>query len=152
MTTDIGLGEQTLEFRVSRLAESRKLTATLAEQVKAARERWDLDNVDLLKALKSAQDYQAQDEAACRAQALVLYGETGEKDLGWGVKIRMGTLLTYDPKTALGWALEHRIALELNKKAFENIAKTQPLDFVNSHEEPVATIAQDLEAALKGKP
>jgi len=52
--------------------------------------------------------------------------------------------LDYDPKEALKWAMEHQIALSLDKSSFDKFAKATPLDFVTIREEPRAQIAQNL--------
>ena len=49
-------------------------------------------------------------------------------------------------EAALKWAIEHKLALQLDKKAFEGIAKQSPLDFVTSTTEIQATIASVLTA------
>ena len=81
-----------------------------------------------------------QAEAALRQLAVQRYQATGQKTLAPGVKVRDLTRLTYDPQTALAWAIEHRLALRLDVKAFEQIARVTPLACVTLHLEPQATL------------
>jgi hypothetical protein len=67
-----------------------------------------------------------------------------------GVGIRVGTLYTYKHEDAFEWAVEHKAALQLDRKAFEQVCKTDlKPGFVTVQEVPTATIATDLSAALK---
>ena len=61
-----------------------------------------------------------------------------------GVGIRETIELRYNPKQAFDWAIKNPLALQLNTKIFEKIAKTLHLDFVEYAKVYLATIAQDL--------
>ena len=84
-------------------------------------------------------------ETALRALAVDIFRRTGQKTVHPGVKIREEPQLTYDPKRALAWAMEHRMALTLDAKAFEKIAKAAHLPFVQVSVEPQATLATRFE-------
>ncbi len=84
-------------------------------------------------------------EATLRELALVIYQRTAQKTVHPGVKIREVPQLTYDPHHALEWAMEHRMALTLDAKAFERIAKAASLPFVQVVVEPQATLATRFE-------
>jgi len=56
-----------------------------------------------------------------------------------GIGIRVGELLIYNEKTAFDWAKVHQLCLNLNKKEFEKIAKTQEIDFVKKEEKITVT-------------
>ncbi len=88
-------------------------------------------------------------EGKLREMAVAQYAETREKAVAPGVGIRVLTKLGYDNQAALGWAIEHKLALKLDTPTFEKIAKTSNLPFVNISEEPQATIATEL-AKLEG--
>jgi hypothetical protein len=49
------------------------------------------------------------------------------------------TRLTYDPQDALAWATEHRLALALDVKTFNELALVTALPFVTYWVEPQAT-------------
>lgn len=51
------------------------------------------------------------------------------------------TRLTYDPQEALTWALAHQMALTLDVKAFEQLARVTTLPFVTRTIEPQATLS-----------
>ena len=87
-------------------------------------------------------------EDQLRLLTIAAYNLTGNKQPVPGVGIRESTKLDYEPGAALRWATEHKIALSLDKKAFEGIAKTSQLDFVTSRTEIQATIATDLAAVV----
>jgi len=83
-------------------------------------------------------------ETEIKNVALEKYQETGEKKLDFGIGIRVMSKLGYDPDIALKWGLEHSMALTLDKKAFEKIAKVNKLDFVEYREEAIATIPREI--------
>ena len=92
-----------------------------------------------------------QAEAKLREITLAAYAETGNKTPAPGVGIREAAKLVYDERDALGWAKEHHLALQLDRKAFEKIAKADKLDCVEYLTEIVATIATDLSPYLEKK-
>jgi hypothetical protein len=51
--------------------------------------------------------------------------------------------LVYDAAEALEWAKAHDMALALDKKAFETIAKASPLPFVTVEESVTVTLPTD---------
>ena len=63
--------------------------------------------------------------------AMKEFVETNNKKLLGGLGIREYNILEYDENLAFNWALEHRMALQLNKKVFEKLIKISPVDFVN---------------------
>lgn len=67
----------------------------------------------------------------------------------FGVGIHEGGSLSYTREAALDWAMEHKMALQLDKRGFEKIAKTTELDFVNYETVITATIATDLSKYLQ---
>ena len=78
--------------------------------------------------------------------ALSTFSETQDKQVAPGVGIRVRTVLNYESKDAMDWAVKHELALKLDPSAFEKIAKTSNLPFVNITEEPTATLATELQA------
>ena len=126
------------------VAESRRVKAALDRQIKDSRAMWEADNLKLL----DSQKYQATTLEGCetrlRELTIEVYNQTGNKKPCQGVGIRELIKLAYDPLKALAWATEHKIALALDKRAFEGIAKQSPLDFVTSTTEIQATIATEL--------
>ena len=134
-----------LRGQVQVVAVARDNATRLKKQRDDLLEKWNNDNRELLDSLTQAGAGVAVEEATLRELALQAYQETGSKTPVDGVGIREMTRLEYNPVTALAWATEHRIALALDKKSFEGIAKTTPLGFVMVTKEPQATIATNLE-------
>ncbi len=133
-----------LRGQVQVVAVARDKVAHLKKQRDILLEKWNNDNRGLLDDLTQAGADVAVDEATLRELTLQAYQETGNKTPVEGVGIREMTKIEYDPKEALKWAMQHQIALSLDKKTFEGFAKTTPLDFVSITKEPQATIAVNL--------
>ena len=85
-----------------------------------------------------------EEETRLRSMIADNYDATGDKRPHPALGVRETTKLTYDDKLALAWAKEHDMALALDKKAFEKIAKASPPNFVTEVVDIVATIATDL--------
>ncbi len=100
---------------------------------------------------KEAAEMLATCESGLREYAVRVYQETGDKHPGPGINIRDITKLVYDAPAALAWAKHHDVALALDKSTFEKIARVTPPDFVEIVVEHQATIATDLEKALREK-
>ena len=98
--------------------------------------------------LEEARAQLAMAETVLRDAALQEFARTGNKAPAPGVGIRVLTKLVYDLRTAYDWALEHKVALELDVPIFEKLAKAAPPEFVQVKEEPQATIATDLDKVL----
>ena len=60
------------------------------------------------------------------------YATTNEKKLLGGIGIRETTNYLYTKESAIKWAKEHNLCLQLDEKAFKQIIKVQKLDFVKS--------------------
>jgi len=64
--------------------------------------------------------------------AITLFEETGIKKLYGGIGIRETKTLSYDNEKALNFAKEKNMFLALDKKAFDKVAVSLNLDFVES--------------------
>lgn len=64
---------------------------------------------------------------------------TNNKQLIGGLGIRVGTVLSYDDVLAFDWAKEHKLCLKLDSRAFDKIAKTQEIAFVDKSEKVTVT-------------
>ena len=113
----------------------------------SALKMWEEQNEDIISSASIASENMTEAEAKLRELTLQAYAETGNKAPAPGVGIRERTVLTYDGKVAFDWAKSHKMALQLDKKAFEKIAKVSDLDFVDVTTEPIATIATTLEVS-----
>lgn len=87
--------------------------------------------------------YEMADEQL-RQEAVNRYLAFGEKYIDEHVSVRVNTSLEYDQGKALEWATEHNLCLTLDKKAFDKVAGTVNLDFVEKVEKPSAVIKKEM--------
>ena len=137
--------QATLKSQIRVVVEARVRATKLKEQRDAVLEAFNKANQGLFDTLTQASAEVAEVEATLRELTLLAYAETGDKAPVPGVGIREVTKLDYDKATAFRWATEHVLALKLDTTAFEKIVKATPLDFVRIYQEPLATIATQLE-------
>lgn len=148
MTTTV---DPTLLTHVQAVALLRREVASLDTVLDEKRRVFEANNADLLSMRKELADLLHTSEAQLRAAAEAHYRETGEKAPAPGVKIQLRTRLRYTISEAVAWAKQTGVAIlpeRLDEKAFEKIAKATPLPFVQTYEDPQATLATDLDAAL----
>ena len=65
------------------------------------------------------------------------------KTLPFGLGVRITSALDYSTDAAFAWAIEHKMALSCDKKAFECIAKTHNVPFVTNNEVVTDTLTTD---------
>ena len=130
----------TLDDAIQTVIAARQQYHTVHTQVQHLREAWTIQHAAVLEEEAIRQQAMRQAEMALRILALDLYLATGNKSLAPGVKVREVTRLHYDPQAALTWAMEHRMALKLDEKTFEQLAKVAKLSFVHMTVEPQATL------------
>lgn len=133
-----------LREQINTVVEAREKARELKRQRDVLLEEWNKANQVLFDTLTQAGAEVAEAEAKLRELALQSYAETGEKTVAPGIGIRVMSRLDYDTKVAMEWAMEHSLALTLDKKSFETFAKATPLEFVTISEEATATIATEL--------
>lgn len=139
-----------LEEQIRVVAEARKEWNEAIKTKDAAVNEWQDANKGMFLRVQDSCLWMGEAEAKLRELTLLAYDETGSKTPAEGVGIREVMKLEYDPKEAYKWGIEHKLALTLDKKAFEVIAKTsEALDFVTITTEPQATISQDLSGVLE---
>ena len=134
-----------LEEQIRVVAEARKKSLEVNEVKRLAMDKYLKLNCALYDSADIATQATLVAEATLRELALKAYAETGNKTPAVGVGIREVTKLAYDNGVALDWAKSHSMALSLDKRAFEKIAKADTPDFVSITTEPQATIATNLE-------
>ena len=138
----------TLREHVVRVAELREGLANLQLVVKAAQQAFMAAHADLLSDLTVRTEAVATAEAELRAVALERFSATEDKAPVPGVSIRVQKRIVYDRDEALAWAKAKGVALALDTKAFEGLAKHDRSLPAQVVDEPQATIARDLRAAL----
>ncbi len=138
-----------LQELIKVVAEKRQYQQRAIGFKKASYADWEALNKGALDAVVETTEAVINAEAILRELTLQVYAETGSKTPADGVGIREVTKLDYDTKTAFNWAIEHSMALNLDKRGFEKIAKVSPPDFVTISQEPQATIATNLDDKIK---
>ena len=122
------------------VAIQRDTLKELTVQVQAGRALWDADNQALLAGIVEVQIELEAAEGRLRNMALLAYQKTGTTKPGPGLHIQLRTRLAYDAADALAWATRHGIALALDRRVFELLAKAQPIPFVELRQEAIVTL------------
>jgi len=118
-------------------------------QLKEKQNEFTLENAKLIERISKLSSELYEDRIALNDLAVQEYKKTGEKKLLCGIGIRVGVALEYDEVKALDWSKKHELCLTLNKREFENIAKSQVLDFVEKKENITVTFPKKIEYSLK---
>ena len=127
---------------------AREAHANVKYVLDEARAEWEREHAPMIEAVLSHKMAMDMAEAALREAAIIEYGETGNRKPTPGVEIKVFSTLQYDREAAMAWATKHNLALTLDVKAFEAIARAQPLPIVRKVDEPKATLATDMGKAL----
>ena len=126
------------------VAEARRKETKLEKRYGDLIAAFDAEHDGLVvETIKSKAARQAA-EAELREVAVAHYEATGEKHPTPGVEIKIVKRLEYEEGAALAWAIEHTLALSLNRKQFEKLCKFLAPDFVTIIPTPRAEIATDL--------
>jgi hypothetical protein len=133
-----------LREQVQTLALARQSYAAVSAEVKRANEAFEQQHAELLSQLEEARTTMSVEERRLRDLTVEEFELTGELKPAAGVSIRMVTEIDYPEADAFAWAKEHNMALALDRKGFDAIAKTNPLPFVKVRKVPQATIAKEL--------
>ena len=119
--------------------------ATLAAEWADRKAEFEALNHNLIDELDGTKASLSEAEDVLRHTGREYYDENPEsKKLPHGLGIRITKKLVYAPDDALAWAKEHDMALALDTKAFEKIAKVSPPQFVTVEEVPSVTIPTKL--------
>ena len=130
------------------VAQARLSEAALRSQLKVRQERYEKTTSKLREQVKKSESLTLEQEAAFRAALIEVYNEKHIKKLTGG-GIRVGREPVYTVQQALSWSIEHRVCLSLNTKAFEKLADSEALPFVDWQEKVSATIDSDLTPFLE---
>ncbi|MBU1082666.1 MAG: hypothetical protein KKB59_19430 [Spirochaetes bacterium] len=118
-----------------------ELNAVLSSKKK----QFEEDNQEMIKQINNLNEVLDANKDILKVCAEAEYRTTGEKKLLGGIGIRVGISLIYDDGNALKWAMEHSLALSLDKKRFEQLAKTENIDFVEKLEKITVTFPKEIE-------
>lgn len=131
------------------VATTRTALAEMQDEYKRRLAEFEAVNAGLIENINVLKLNATQFEDELREMALAEYAATGAKKFSHGIGIRVTTKLDYDEVQALEWAKAHRLALKLDAKAFEKIAKADTPDFVQVVEVPTATLPTDTAKLLE---
>lgn len=137
-----------LEEQIKEVAQLRDTVDKLKKWKADAMMAWEKEHEKQLSDIVIQAAKLTEAETKLREQAVELFKTTGNKQVADGVGIRETEKLEYDEKQAFEWAKEHVMALSLDKKAFDKIAKASPMEFVKVVSVPTAAIATDLSKYL----
>ena len=130
------------------VAEARIIASDSTKRKQESYQEWQETNKELLDTASMDAVRVADEEAKLRELTVKAYNETGNKKPAPGVAIREISHMMYSLEAAFEWATEHKMALSLDRKAFEGIAKSTQIDFVKVVTEAQGTISQDLSQVL----
>jgi len=139
---------------VRQLAKERNAVAKWKARIADTKKRIDAsaDGKMLMaqyQRLPAAQEAEAGAGIKVRQAAMDAYGATRNKKPHPAAKIGIYQTLSYNSDTARDYAREHLPnVLNLNRRAFEKVARVLDLPFVIIRQEPRVTIARDLTAYL----
>jgi hypothetical protein len=131
----------TLDEALQTVITARQQYHLVHTQVQELREAWATQYATLLQDEALHKQTVHQVEATLRTLAIALYQSTDRKEIAPGVKVREMTRLIYDPQEALTWAITHQMALMLDVKTFEQLAKVTALPFVTKTTALQATLS-----------
>ena len=131
----------TLDEALQTVITARQQYHLVHTQVQQLREAWASQYATLLQEEALQKQTVRQVETTLRALAITIYQSTASKEIAPGVRVREMTRLIYDPQEALTWAITHHMALMLDVKAFEQLARMTSLPFVTRTVEPQATLS-----------
>ena len=140
-----------LEKQIRAVAQARDHRVFLDELKKRRLKEWEGINAPLLSDIANNTAFLTDAESRLREMTLQVFNETGNKQPAECLGIRETIELRYNPKEALDWAIKNPLALQLNTKVFEKIARDFLLDFVEYAKVYLATIATDMGKYIKEK-
>lgn len=126
------------------LKEKREKVETLKEEFRKKQEQFKKQNEEFFEKMREADDELSLITGLVKDEALLEFADTGSKQLTGGLGIRVGISLIYDQKNALDWAKDHKMCLQLDKKGFEKIAKTEDIGFVKKEEKITVTFPKEI--------
>lgn len=114
----------------------------LQEAIAALTKQWEEANAELVKERGEINTKLDETDKELRAAVIAAYEtDPSKKTVAPGLSVRVTEKMVYSEDAALEWAKDHGLALALDRKAFEKIAKATPLAFVEVEQKPTAVIA-----------
>lgn len=127
------------------LKEAMKEEASLAAEVKTAKEAFEAQMSGLTERKKTATERVAELKEKIMPEAMAEFAQTEKKQLTGGLKIQTRKTLQYDVDKATAWSKEKGMFQVLDKKAFDKAAPGLGLDFVKTGTEDTVTFPKEIE-------
>jgi hypothetical protein len=140
---------------VFQLATARQRAGTADTAFRDAEARFKSEHQAIVEARDTARAEVAALEDQVRTVAVDVFQLTDEKKPAPGIEVVQETVITYDPGQAFRWAVDHKMGLQLDEKAFAKIAAADPeglKDVVTISKRAKTKIATDLSKALGAAP
>lgn len=148
MSGPTSTGSSALLDQVRRVAVLRQEADRFSDALAQRRHGFETANAGLINVARTTKEKLAEEELRLRDMTVAEFKATGEKKPAPGVSIRQTVDLIYQEDQAFDWAKKMQMALKLDRKQFDAIAKASELDFVQKVDTAAATIATDLASAL----
>jgi len=130
-----------LEELNNKLNENRKVLNKKIEDLTTV---FSKENEGLISAIGTSSEEIILGKEILRENAEVGFVKDSNKKRLGGIGIRIIKKLEYQETDAFNWAKEHNLALSLDKKRFEQIAKTEQIEFVKVKENILVTFPKKL--------
>lgn len=113
------------EAEATLAAKKQDLTDKIAMLTKA----WEISNAEVIKETELSQITFIEIDGAIRQLAIGTYKDTGEKQIGFGVSVRVNTAYEYDEQKAVDYAISHNMPhlLKVDGTKFKKYASITPV-------------------------
>lgn len=114
------------------------------------KQQFEAENAGLREGIEILRARIAERKDRLAAERVTQFMVDGGKGKKRGLAIRENDVLTYKPEDALAWAIEHKLALKLDAKAFEGYAKKEKPKFVAFTKVAAVTFPSNPDELLEG--
>lgn len=116
---------------------------TLDEKIAMLKASFGMSNAELIGNVETAREKFTTIETELRERAVEHFKETGEKQIGFGISVRVNTTYEYDEQKAVEYAIAHKMPhlLKVDGTKFKKFASITPIDFVKPVESPSAVVS-----------
>jgi len=130
--------------KIRELESAMKAEQNINVEIKELREQFEKEHEPLFLHQSKIREQITSCKEVLKIEAIDGYNQDGNKKRIGGIGIRIGTSILYEEELAFNWSKEHSLCLQLNKKEFEKIAKTQDIDFVKKEEKVTVTFPKEI--------
>ena len=129
---------------IKELDKKQKEVSKLDDLIKLKKSEFEA-SIESIKLKKQEIDSKiAEIKSQVESEAIKNFKETKDKNYLAGIKVQETNNIIYDEKEALNWAIEKKMFLLLDKKAFEKAVDSIGVDFVKKEKGERATFPKEL--------